>query len=121
MAPRDLLDTGPPPENERAGARAAADPSKSIVTGINDRQIDKPADPPPSTPPRPMPPSHSDFDWSTDGSVIIAEQPETALYWNDREQLVIRQRRWPNDDSFVFFNKVMLPHLIFMLQAEADA
>ena len=53
--------------------------------------------------------------------VIITEQPETALYWNSRHQIVIRQRGWPGDDSFVYFNRAMLPHLIAMLQAEEAA
>jgi len=67
-----------------------------------------------ASPPEP----DEDFDWNTDDSVIITEQPATALYWNSREQLVIRQRGWPDDDSFVYFNRAMLPHLIEMLQAD---
>lgn len=61
------------------------------------------------------------FDWSTDESVIIAEQPETALYWNNQHQLVVRQRRWPDDDAFVYFNRAHLAHLIAMLKAEAES
>jgi hypothetical protein len=68
-----------------------------------------------------IPDRHEDFDWSIDSSVIIPEQPETALYWTSRSQLVIRQRGWPDDDSFVYFNKAMLPRVIEMLQAEAES
>jgi hypothetical protein len=65
------------------------------------------------------PERHEDFDWNTDNSVVITEQPETAIYWNSRDQMVIRQRGWPDDDSFLYFNRAMLPDLIDLLQAEA--
>ena len=34
----------------------------------------------------------TEFDWSDTGSVILPEQPETAIYHNERGDLVIRQR-----------------------------
>ncbi len=45
-----------------------------------------------------------DFDWSDDDAVVIREQPETAIYYNQRGGLVIRQRNWPDDDVYVYFN-----------------
>jgi hypothetical protein len=46
----------------------------------------------------------SDFDWSDQESVVLTEQPETAVYWNPRGELVIRQRRWPDDDPCIFIS-----------------
>jgi hypothetical protein len=43
-----------------------------------------------------------DFDWLNDDSVVLREQPETAIYFNKQGTLVIRQRRWPDEDSFVY-------------------
>jgi hypothetical protein len=34
--------------------------------------------------------------------VILPEQPATAVYFNPRGELVIRQKRWPDDDSFIY-------------------
>jgi hypothetical protein len=48
--------------------------------------------------------SGEDFDWSQDDSVILPEQPATAAYFNKREELVIRQRRWPDDDVVIFIS-----------------
>lgn len=49
-------------------------------------------------------PTSEEFDWLTDPSVILVEQPETACYRNPTGALVIRQRAsWNSqDDSFVF-------------------
>jgi hypothetical protein len=44
----------------------------------------------------------SDFNWSDDDSIILREQPATACYFNKEGSLVIRQRRWPDDDTFIF-------------------
>jgi len=43
-----------------------------------------------------------DFDWSDTESVILPEQPATAVYFNPRGELIIRQKRWPDDDSFIY-------------------
>jgi hypothetical protein len=59
-----------------------------------------------------------DFDWNTNDAVVITEQPETAIYWNSRDQMVIRQQGWPEDDSFLYFNRALLPRLIDLLRAE---
>ena len=59
------------------------------------------------------------FDWSDNNPrVVIPEQPRTAVYWNPRGQLVIRQERGPleEDDNFVFFNPDSLKALIAELQ-----
>jgi hypothetical protein len=43
-----------------------------------------------------------EFDWNaTDGSIVLREQAETAIYFNEYGGLVIRQRSWPNDDVYV--------------------
>jgi hypothetical protein len=62
----------------------------------------------------------TDMDWNNDPSVFIAEQPRTAIYWNPRHQLVIRQERGPleEDDTFVFFSPDGAAALITVLQAE---
>jgi hypothetical protein len=52
--------------------------------------------------PKPGPaPTGEDFDWADDESVILREQPETAAYFNREGGLVIRQHRWPDDDTVV--------------------
>lgn len=54
---------------------------------------------------RPQPPEPPDpFDWNTDESVALIEQPRTAIYFNKREQLVIRQEAGmcDEDDAYVF-------------------
>src|ERR1700690_2344280 len=48
--------------------------------------------------PIPEPPDPDEFDWATDDSVVLKEQPATAIYFNRRDQLVIRQERsWDRD------------------------
>lgn len=48
-------------------------------------------------------PDNRKFDWNDDDSVVLHEQPETAIYWNPHGALVIRQRASWNeyDDPFV--------------------
>ena len=41
------------------------------------------------------------FDWSDPEVVVLREQPETACYFNTANDLVIRQRRYPDDDSII--------------------
>ncbi len=41
-----------------------------------------------------------DFDWSGDGSIVVEEQPSIAIYLNNRNHVVIRQRAY-EEDSFV--------------------
>jgi hypothetical protein len=53
--------------------------------------------------PQATPEPSEEFDWSKDdGSIILHEQPATAVYFNKRGELVIRQRRWPDDDTFIY-------------------
>jgi hypothetical protein len=64
------------------------------------------------------------FDWgSGNEDVLIHEQPATAIYWNPRGQVVIRQEAGWNDDSdpYLFFGPRNLPALIAKLQAEYDS
>ena len=51
-------------------------------------------------------PAGEDFDWLNDNSVVLREQPETAVYFNRDGALVIRQRSAWNqeDDPFVFIS-----------------
>lgn len=46
-----------------------------------------------------------DFDWSDVDGETIAAQHETAIYWNPKGDLVIRQRSWHDDDSLIFISK----------------
>jgi hypothetical protein len=46
-----------------------------------------------------------EFDWSDTECVVLPEQPETAVYWNPRGELAIRQRRWPDDDSIIYITR----------------
>jgi hypothetical protein len=49
-------------------------------------------------------PEDSDFDWRTDDSVILRQQPATAIYYNREGSLVIRQEReWDRyEDTYIF-------------------
>jgi hypothetical protein len=50
----------------------------------------------------------ADFDWSNDDSIILREQPQTAIYFNAHGGLVIRQRSWPDDDVYVYINAELI-------------
>ena len=51
------------------------------------------------------PAAEGDFNWSADdSSIILREQPETAVYFNREGSLVIRQHRWPDDDMVIFIS-----------------
>jgi hypothetical protein len=55
-----------------------------------------------TTLPAVIPPTEKDdFDWSGD-SVTLHEQPATAVYFDKSGRLVIRQRNWPEDDTFIY-------------------
>jgi hypothetical protein len=58
--------------------------------------------PKPENLPQATPEPSEDFDWSNDSSIILREQPTTAVYFNKEGSLVIRQRRWPDDDAFIY-------------------
>jgi len=67
--------------------------------------------------------SENEFDWLRDkDDVVIETQRATAVYWNTRTQLVIRQAcDWNDDeDPFVFFEPLSLPKLIERLQLEYE-
>jgi len=55
-----------------------------------------------------------DFDWLNDNSVVLREQPETAVYFNRDGALVIRQRAVWNqeDDPFVFISPANIGEFI---------
>jgi hypothetical protein len=46
-----------------------------------------------------------EFDWSETESVVLREQPETAIYYNPSGDMVIRQRRWPDDDMLIIISE----------------
>jgi hypothetical protein len=54
-----------------------------------------------------------DFDWFKDDSIVLEEQPTTAVYTNSRNAIVIRQRAasYPDEDQFVF----IAPHNLMTL------
>ncbi|MDP1583935.1 MAG: hypothetical protein Q8M18_10975 [Bradyrhizobium sp.] len=51
-------------------------------------------------------PAHSedDFDWNNpdEESIVLREQRATAVYRNRSGEVIIRQRSWPDEDTFVF-------------------
>lgn len=50
-----------------------------------------------------------EFGWGDDdGCVVLKEQYATACYFNREHELVIKQRRWPDDDQCIF----IAPHSI---------
>ena len=54
----------------------------------------------------------NDFDWYKDNSIVLEEQPATAVYTNNRNAIVIRQRApYPDEDMFVFIG----PHNLMTL------
>jgi hypothetical protein len=46
-----------------------------------------------------------DFDWDDPELTTLREQPLTAIYINPYDQLVIRQRRWPDEDALIFISQ----------------
>jgi hypothetical protein len=58
--------------------------------------------PKPENAPAATPEPSGDFDWNDAEAVVLHEQPATAVYFNKEGSLVIRQRRWPDDDAFIY-------------------
>jgi hypothetical protein len=59
------------------------------------------------------------FDWSDEENVVCHEQPRSAVYFNPRGQVVIRQQadyHAFDEDSFVFFSIENVPALIEALR-----
>jgi hypothetical protein len=74
--------------------------------------------------PEPEPEPDSDpFTWDDPEDVIIRRQPMTAVYWNGRGSVVIRQEaEWnDNDDPFLTFDPHNLPNLIHRLTVEYES
>lgn len=46
-----------------------------------------------------------EFNWDDGDSIVLTEQYATAIYFNPAGELVIRQRRWPDEDQFIFINR----------------
>ena len=46
-----------------------------------------------------------DFDWSDEGSVVVHRQDAIAIYTNPDNNLVIREQRWPDDDTFIVIDR----------------
>ena len=53
-----------------------------------------------------------DFDWNDDDAVLLEQQPLTAIYENPKEQIVIRQSAWPDDDVYVVISRPNLMTVI---------
>ena len=56
----------------------------------------------PQNSPADAPEADLKFDWSDTESVVLPEQYATACYFNKTGELVIRQKRWPDDDAFIY-------------------
>ncbi len=50
----------------------------------------------------PEAPPPDDFDWVKDDSIVVEEQPSIAIYLNNRNHVVIRQRCYCSDDEDEF-------------------
>lgn len=52
-----------------------------------------------------MPGSEDDFDWNNPDEelIVLREQRATAVYRNRCGELIIRQRCWPDEDTFLYF------------------
>jgi hypothetical protein len=47
--------------------------------------------------------AHDRFDWFKDDSIVLEEQLPTAIYFNERNHLVIRQRaEYRDEDAFIY-------------------
>jgi hypothetical protein len=46
----------------------------------------------------------SEFDWNDPECVVLVEQRRTAVYWNPKGELVIRQQCWPDEDALIFIS-----------------
>jgi hypothetical protein len=73
--------------------RSQRSPTCSTLPAVIDPQAPKPS--------ADAPGANSDFDWSDRESVVLHEQPATSCYFNEEGGLVIRQKRWPDDDTWV--------------------
>jgi hypothetical protein len=56
--------------------------------------------------------SSEDFDWSNDSSIILREQAATAVYFDKEGSLVIRQHRWPDDDTFIYIAEASINNFL---------
>jgi hypothetical protein len=63
--------------------------------------VETPKPSPQTAAPKPEP----EFDWNDrEAPIVLAEQPETAVYRSPTGHLVIRQKDWPNDDIVVLIS-----------------
>jgi hypothetical protein len=109
-----------PSRSDRAIAKAVGCDHKTVSTRRGDVEISPPGDsnsPLPQALPQaieaqpdsesPSPPvtdrldDAEEFDWNDESSIVLRAQAETAIYRNPVGDLVIRQRNWPDEDSFV--------------------
>jgi hypothetical protein len=77
----------------------------SFVEQFEERPVKPAVNPKPNRPveaPLAQSADPDDFDWATDESIVLHEQRATAVYRNTEGEVVIRQRRWPDDDAFLF-------------------
>lgn len=53
-----------------------------------------------------------DFSWNDTDAVVVPEQLATAVYRNPAGEIVIRQKRWPDDDHVVFITPDVAPRFL---------
>lgn len=57
-----------------------------------------------------------DFNWSRDA--LIHKQPALAIYWNQRDHVVLRQEvGWPDDDVWITIDPIHLSTVIDRLES----
>jgi hypothetical protein len=67
--------------------------------------------------------STGDFSWKdavNNCEVVIPQTPETAVYTNEAGGIVIRQHDWPEDDTWVYFDKSYAVRIAKAILACAD-
>jgi hypothetical protein len=66
----------------------------------------------PPTPKTASEPTGGEFDWRDADALILEHQAATAVYWNPKGDLVIRQQHWPDDDSLIFISKTSVQEFV---------
>jgi hypothetical protein len=63
------------------------------------------------------------FDWCESESIVLREQPATAVYINPAGDIVIRQANayGDDDDDFIYLRPENVPALVDAILAAADA
>jgi hypothetical protein len=70
----------------------------------------------PEPPAEPVNDGSRDFSWADTEHVVLRCQPQTAVYLNPHDEVVIRQEAWPDEDVWVRIHRTNLWPLIARLQ-----